>query len=239
MGGGSKAAAVYHRYGYRNGFLLHPAQRRGTKADCPVNFLHRLHHPGVDGHGADNAGHTHILLSNPSHNLPPSASFGLVERCLAAWSSIVLPARSSVVLRPGRALFCRPQVSPSIADTRRGFRRQPETLAGSFNSPPLLVERAGVRVKSCFPTALHPPGRRPHPNPPPEGAGTIKRPWQRVRLIFDNLAGQAIIVRRRLIAGLPGCPASPDACPSDAPGWRMQTRGVGYASVGSGLRGRP
>ena len=35
-----------------------------------------------------------------------------------------------------------------------------------------------MRVKSCFPTALHPPGRRPHPNPPPEGEGTIKRPWR-------------------------------------------------------------
>ena len=34
-------------------------------------------------------------------------------------------------------------------------------MAGSFNSPSLLVERAGVTVKSCFPTALHPPGRRP------------------------------------------------------------------------------
>ena len=46
--------------------------------------------------------------------------------------------------------------------------RLPGDRAGSFNSPSLLVERAGVRVKFCFPTTLHPPGRRTHSNPPPQ-----------------------------------------------------------------------
>ena len=164
MGGGSKAAAVYHRYGHRNGFLLHPGQRRGSKADCLVHIPHRLHHPGVDGHGADNAG------------IPTSSCLIQVTTFLlrlpSAWSSIVLPASS-----------------------RTKYSRHPREGGRAIASGTLCFEPA-LLIPACAGKTITGDFGRPNAIALPE-----------VRLIFDIAAGQAIIVRRRLIAGLPGGPA--------------------------------